>query len=265
MANKKQLTTKKKVREIRRQTRKKYSSEEKIRIILEGLRGEDSIAEICRREGIHPNLYYNWSKEFLEAGQFKDKTTAPNQMWQSDFTYLKVIGWGWYFLDTVLDDYSRYIIHHKLCSNMTSDDASVVVEEAKQITGIKPGKWTRLLTDNGPCFIGKVFKEFLLKNEITHIKGKTFHPQTQGKIERYHRTMKNVIKLENYYLPQELEQKIKEFVDYYNNERYHESLNNLTPADAEYQRMLLRMLVYQQEELIFGFGTHRATKSELLK
>ena len=69
MANKKQLTTEKKVREIRRQTRKKYSSEEKIRIILEGLRGEDSIAEICRREGIHPNLYYNWSKEFLEAGK----------------------------------------------------------------------------------------------------------------------------------------------------------------------------------------------------
>jgi putative transposase len=170
------------------------------------------------------------------SDQFKDKTTAPNQMWQSDFTYLKVIGWGWYFLDTVLDDYSRYIIHHKLCSNMTSDDASVVVEEAKQITGIKPKKWTRLLTDNGPCFIGKEFKEFLLKNKITHIKGKPFHPQTQGKIERYHRTMKNVIKLENYYLPQELEQKIKEFVDYYNNERYHESLNNLTPADVYFGR-----------------------------
>jgi transposase InsO family protein len=170
------------------------------------------------------------------ADQLKDKTTAPNQMWQSDFTYLKVIGWGWYFLDTVLDDYSRYIIHHKLCSNMTSDDASVVVEEAKQITGIKPKKWTRLLTDNGPCFIGKEFKEFLLKNKITHVKGKPFHPQTQGKIERYHRTMKNIIKLENYYLPEELEQKIKEFVDYYNNARYHESLNNLTPADVYFGR-----------------------------
>lgn len=57
------------VREIKRKTRRKYSSEEKIRIVLEGLRGEDSIAEICRREGISPNLYYNWSKEFLEAGK----------------------------------------------------------------------------------------------------------------------------------------------------------------------------------------------------
>ena len=57
------------VRDIRRQTRKKYSAEEKIRIVLEGLRGEDSIAELCRREGIAPNMYYKWSKEFLEAGK----------------------------------------------------------------------------------------------------------------------------------------------------------------------------------------------------
>jgi len=57
------------VREIKRKTRRKYSSEEKIRIVLEGLRGEDSIAELCRREGISPNVYYNWSKEFLEAGK----------------------------------------------------------------------------------------------------------------------------------------------------------------------------------------------------
>jgi len=69
MEEKKQTTTEKKVREIRRQTRKKYSAEEKIRIILEGLRGEESIAELCRKEGIHPNLYYNWSKEFPEAGK----------------------------------------------------------------------------------------------------------------------------------------------------------------------------------------------------
>ena len=57
------------VREIRRKTRKKYSVEEKIRIVLQGLRGEETIAELCRREGIHPNMYYKWSKEFLEAGK----------------------------------------------------------------------------------------------------------------------------------------------------------------------------------------------------
>jgi transposase len=65
------------VREIRRKTRKKYSAEEKIRVVLEGLRGESAIAELCRREGIHPNMYYKWSKEFLEAG--KQRLTGDTQ------------------------------------------------------------------------------------------------------------------------------------------------------------------------------------------
>jgi|TARA_B100001079_G_C16124130_1_gene388357 transposase len=68
MATKKQ-SVKSKVREIKRRTRKKYSSEEKIRIVLEGLRGEESISEICRKEGINTNVYYKWSKDFLEAGK----------------------------------------------------------------------------------------------------------------------------------------------------------------------------------------------------
>ena len=69
MAEENTQTVESTVREIRRKTRKKYSAEEKLRIVLEGLRGEDSISELCRREGIHQNMYYKWSKEFLEAGK----------------------------------------------------------------------------------------------------------------------------------------------------------------------------------------------------
>ena len=79
-------------------------------------------------------------------------------------------------------------------------------------------------------------KEFLEDQAIDHVRGKPLHPQTQGKIERYHRTMKNVIRLEHYYSPEELETHIAAFVDYYNNKRYHESLDNLTPADVFYGR-----------------------------
>jgi len=71
---------------------------------------------------------------------------------------------------------------------------------------------------------------------MAHTRGRPYHPQTQGKIERWHRSMKNQVLLENYYMPGELEQRISQFVEYYNNERYHESLNNLTPADVFYGR-----------------------------
>jgi len=91
----------------------------------------------------------------------------------------------------------------------------------------------RLLSDNGSCYVSGDLKEFLEEVSITHVRGKPLHSQTQGKIERYHRTMKNIIKLEHYYSPEELEANIADFVDYYNNQRYHESLKNVTPAEKK--------------------------------
>ena len=77
------------VREIKRKTRRKFSSEEKIRIVLEGLRGEETIAELCRREGISPNLYYNWSKEFLEAGKRRLQGNTKRQATSTEVTDLR--------------------------------------------------------------------------------------------------------------------------------------------------------------------------------
>src|SRR6516164_6425971 len=88
----------------------------------------------------------------------------------------------------------------------------------------------RLLSDNGPSYVSSELGKWLEDNGIRHIRGRPYHPMTQGKIERYHRSMKNRILLDNYYLPGQLEQSIQEFVSYYNNCRYHESLDNLTPA-----------------------------------
>jgi putative transposase len=89
-----------------------------------------------------------------------------------------------------------------------------------------------LLSDNGSCYISDDLKEYLQNEEILHIRGNVHHPQTQGKIERYHRSMKNVIKLDNYNGPVELRSRLAEFIDYYNNKRYHESLDNLMPVDV---------------------------------
>ena len=85
----------------------------------------------------------------------------------------------------------------------------------------------RLLSDNGPSYLSAQLGSWLAEHGMTHTRGKPYHPMTQGKIERYHRSMKNQILLENYYLPGQLEQRLAEFVDYYNLRRYHESLNNL--------------------------------------
>ena len=173
------------------------------------------------------------------AEEFKDKTTAINQMWQTDFTYFKIIGWGWYYLSTILDDYSRYIIAWKLCTTMRASDVTETIELALAASGCdqaviqhKP----RLLSDNGSCYISGDLAEWLEKQKMEHVRGAPFHPQTQGKIERWHQTIKNRILLENYYLPGDLEQQIAVFVDHYNNHRYHESLKNVTPADVYFGR-----------------------------
>ena len=169
--------------------------------------------------------------------KFEHPTTKVNEMWQTDFTYCKVIGWGWYYLSTVLDDHSRFILSFRLSTSMNANDVELTLKEALARTGVKNVKVyhrPRLLSDNGSAYRSKQLAEFLKPLNIKHIRGRPYHPMTQGKIERWHRSMKNVIKLQNYYFPWELEQAIAEWVRYYNNDRYHESLQNVTPADVFY-------------------------------
>ena len=173
------------------------------------------------------------------ADEFREKTTAPNQLWQTDFTYLKINGWGWYYLSTILDDYSRYIVAWKLCVTMKAQDVTDTLDLALAKSGldqVNVGHRPRLLSDNGASYISGDLAEWLDDKKIEHIRGAPYHPQTQGKIERWHQTLKNRILLNNYYLPRELEEQISVFVENYNNKRLHESLNNLTPADVYFGR-----------------------------
>ena len=167
--------------------------------------------------------------------KFQQPTRRVHELWQTDFTYFKVVGWGWYYLLTVLDDYSRYIIGWRLTTGMASEDVTSLLDTAIETTGVagvavhhRP----RLLSDNGPCFISNALREYMATRAMKHTRGKPYHPMTQGKIERYHRSLKNVVKLQNYYLPWELEREVERFVRYYNHERVHESLGNLTPEDV---------------------------------
>ena len=173
------------------------------------------------------------------ADAFHTKTTRTNEMWQTDFTYLKVIGWGWFYLSTILDDFSRYIIAWKLCTTMKAQDVTDTLNLALVASGcdqVTVQQRPRLLSDNGPCYIARELSDWLQDRDIDHTRGAPCHPQTQGKIERWHQTLKNRILLENYFLPSDLEAQIATFVERYNHRRYHESLDNLTPADVYFGR-----------------------------
>jgi len=94
----------------------------------------------------------------------------------------------------------------------------------------------RLLSDNGPSYIAGELADYIKSNNMIHLRGAPCHPQTQGKIERWHQTLKNRILLENYFYPGDLEAQIQAFIEHYNHQRFHESLKNVTPADAYFGR-----------------------------
>ncbi len=173
------------------------------------------------------------------ADAFKDKTTAPNQLWQTDFTCLKVAGWGWYYLSTVLDDFSRFIVAWKLCATMRASDVTETLDLALAASGLDQVEVVhrpRLLTDNGASYIAGDLAEWLVDRGMPHIRGAPGRPQTQGEIERWHQTLKNRILLENHHLPGALEEQVGAFVEYYDHARAHEGLSNLAPADVYFGR-----------------------------
>jgi transposase InsO family protein len=182
--------------------------------------------------------------------KFDHPTKRVNEMWQTDFTQFKVVDWGYYYLCTVLDDYSRYILSWRLAATMGSTDVEETLNLAVAKTGvqhIRVKHRPRLLSDNGPAFVSEALRKYLKHYQMDHVRGAPYHPQTQGKIERYHRSMKSIVKLDIYYSPSDLEQAIASFVLYYNNQRYHESLDNVTPADMYFGRYT--QVVTQRERI----------------
>ena len=168
----------------------------------------------------------------MAAGKdFHAKTTCPHQMWATDASYFRVCGWGFYYLVTVMDNFSRFIIAWRLQTDMASDSFIEVVQDAVDLTGMTDVPWehrTRLLSDNGPGYISHSFGEYLRLVSIRHILPSPFHPQTNGNLERYHRAIKLDVNQIQYDVPGNLEGAITDFVNYYNNRRYHKALGNST-------------------------------------
>ena len=121
------------------------------------------------------------------ADKFQQPTKRVNELWQTDFSQFKVVGWGYYYLSTVLDDFSRYIIAWKLTTGMSHTDVQDTLDlalAATEVTQVAVQHRPRLLSDNGSAYISADLAEYLAPYHIQHIHGAPYHPQTQGKIER---------------------------------------------------------------------------------
>ena len=196
---------------------------------------ESTVYRILRREG----LVKRQEIEIAAANEYHTRTTCPHQMWATDASYFRVVGWGYYYLVTVMDDYSRFILGWKLQKDMSANSLIEVVQEAVDATGmtdVPVENRTRLLSDNGAGYVSKVFRDYLRLVGIGHILAAPYHPQTNGKVERYQQSLKKEVNQLPYELPGELERAIAAFVDYYNCHRYHKALSNVTPADVLYGR-----------------------------
>ena len=202
----------------------RYPASEKLEIIRLVEQSHLPVKQTVDKLGIPRTTFYRWYDRYQIGGPeaLEDQSPHPFKIW-----------------NRIPDDYSRYIIAWKLCTTMKMSDVTDTLERALQASSCDQAHIAhkpRLLSDNGSSYVSGELAEWLGDKKIGHVRGAPYHPQTQGKIERWHQTLKNRILLDNYFFPADLEAQIEAFVDHYNHQRYHESINNLTPADIYFGR-----------------------------
>lgn len=170
------------------------------------------------------------------AGErYVQEPTRPGELWATDISYVFVDGFGFFYLFSVLDAFSRYVVHWELRPTMTTDDAKEVVLAAVRKAGITPEHGLRLLHDNGSQFVSRQFKRLLKELKIRQVRTAYRHPETNGRLERYHLTLKEAtVRLERYNTPVAARAAIEHFVYEYNTQRPHQALMYVTPASVHF-------------------------------
>lgn len=186
---------------------------------------------------------WNKVKSSSKGGGF-NQPTAPHQHWHTDIKYVNYHG-TFLFLISVIDGYSRYIVHHELRRSMQQFDVQLTLQRAlEKYPGTKP----RIISDNGPQFISKDFAEYLKLLELQHIRTSVAYPQSNGKIERYHRTIHQDCLMKTSLINlDDARKQISSYIDYYNNKRLHSSLFYLTPEDFLIDRVEEKLKVRERK------------------
>jgi transposase InsO family protein len=183
-----------------------------------------SVRNVLKSAGL---LDRKWCKPSKKGTGFS-QPSAPHKHWHIDVTYINIAG-TFFYLTTVLDGYSRYIAHWEIKESMTEKEIELIIERARErFPGVSP----RIISDNGPQFIAKDFKEYVRLCGMTHVRTSPFYPQSNGKIEAWHKTLKReCIRPHAPGSFGDAERYIAEFVDEYNNRRLHSGIGYIAPAD----------------------------------
>ena len=167
-----------------------------------------------------------WKRGSTGKGKGFEQPKAPHEHWHVDVSYLNICG-TFYYLCSVLDGYSRFLIHWEIRESMTEADVEIVLQRAREKF---PDGSPRIISDNGPQFIAKDFKEFIRISGMSHVRTRPFYPQSNGKIERWHGVLKRECLRPKVPLSLEDARRIVgKFVDDYNNVRLHSAIGFVTP------------------------------------
>lgn len=172
--------------------------------------------------------FERWNAKTTQKGTGFVQPLQPHDHWHVDISYVNVCG-TFYYLISVLDGCSRFIVHWELRESMTEQDVEIVLQRAKEAF---PDARPRIITDNGPQFIAKDFKEFIRISGMTHVKTSPYYPQSNGKIERWHQTLKaDCLRPRVPLSLDEARTLVERFVEEYNQRRLHSGIGYVTPAD----------------------------------
>ncbi|MCP4489888.1 MAG: IS3 family transposase [Gammaproteobacteria bacterium] len=169
-----------------------------------------------------------WNTKPSRKGKGFAQPSVPHKHWHTDIAYVNV-GGTFYYLISVLDGYSRFLVHWELRESMTEQDVEIVLQRGRESF---PEARPRLISDNGSAFIARDFKVFIREAGMTHVRTSPYYPQSNGKLERFHRTIKHdAIRRFDPSDPEQARQVITRFVDHYNGVRLHSAIGYVTPAD----------------------------------
>ena len=173
-------------------------------------------------------LMQRWNRKASKKGTGFHQPLKPHEHWHIDISYINVCG-TFYYMCSVLDGFSRYIVHWEIREAMTEADIEIILQRAREkFPDAKP----RIISDNGPQFISKDFKEFIRISGMTHVKTSPYYPQSNGKLERYHKTIKSTcIRTQTPLSLEDAQRVVADFVDHYNDQRLHSAIGYVTPKD----------------------------------